>query len=47
MNEDIKENISKIIDAKLKQIKTQAEFYETKIRTERSGRENPAIKCCS
>jgi hypothetical protein len=34
MNDDIKENISKIIDAKLKQIKIQSEFYENKIRTE-------------
>ncbi len=34
MDVDLKENIAKIIENKLKQIKTQAEFYENKIKTE-------------
>ena len=32
--DDLKENIAKIIETKMKQIKTQAEFYEKKINSE-------------
>jgi hypothetical protein len=34
MDVDFRENIAKIIENKLKQIKTQAEFYENRIRSE-------------